>query len=339
MKFIYKKAAQKLDKNMRISKNDIENSKTILFSVFTRYGDGIIAFVIIKEFILKYMNKNYILITTLQHYPYAKEILKDLNIEIRYFNKKNPLSLFFLTKYLKKKNIDLGFNPLSFGDDSIYFTLFAKKYSIFKYVNKFSENINHYDKVRIYFNLEPQKEIKIINFKIKKDMKVLIAPFSTEYSRSLSIENIKFLQNYFKNHILALPKDKRKNFKNNNLFIFEKSKKSSQKFINLLKEVDLFIGVDSGPLHIALALNKQCIGIFGPTAPSIVLNNEQKIKIIRDKRLEGIFCTRRDDEPICIYDIINEKMFNIDYKMKNEVIIENGDICPLLKYNVKKANL
>jgi ADP-heptose:LPS heptosyltransferase len=253
VKFFYK--TKKLDLDMKISQKDIENSNTILFSVFTRYGDGIIAFTIIKEFILKYINKNYILITNPQHYPYAKEILKEFsNIEIKYVNKRNTLSLFFLTKYLKKKNIDLGFNPLSFGDDSIYFTLFAKKYSIFKYVNKFSENINHYDKVRIYFNLEPKKEIKIINFKIKKDMKVLIAPFSTEYSRSLSIENIKFLQNYFKNHILALPKDKRKNFKNNNLFIFEKSKKSSQKFINLLKEVDLFIGVDSGPLHIACLL-------------------------------------------------------------------------------------
>lgn len=334
MKFFYK--TKKLDLDMKISQKDIENSNTILFSVFTRYGDGIIAFTIIKEFILKYINKNYILITNPQHYPYAKEILKEFsNIEIKYVNKRNTLSLLFLIKYLKNQNIDLGFNPLSFGDNSNYFILFAKKYSVFKYAKQFTEKINHYDKIRLYLNLNIKQEKNIIDFQIKKDMKVLIAPFSTEHSRSLSIENVKFLQNYFKNNILALPKAERKKFKNSNLFIFEKSKKSSQKFINLLKEVELFIGVDSGPLHIALALNKQCVGIFGPTAPSIVLNNEQKIKIIRDKRLEGIFCTRRDDEPKCIYDIINEKMFNIDYKMKEDIILDNGEVCPL----EKKENL
>jgi ADP-heptose:LPS heptosyltransferase len=336
MKFIYKKYAKKIDKSMKVSKDEIEQSKTILFSVFSRYGDGIIAFMIIKEFILKYTDKEYILITSLQHYPYAKEILKEFpNITIKCFNKRNPLSIFILSKYLKTKNIDLGFNPASFGDDSVYFILFAKKYSAFKYCKQFTDKNNSYDKVREYFHLDLKKEKEAIDFKINKDMKVLIAPISTEIPRSLSIENIKFLQNYFKNSVLALPKNEAKNFKNSNLFIFKKNQKSSLEFIKLLKEVDLFIGVDSGPLHIALALNKKSIGIFGPTAPSVILNNKQEIKIIRDKRLEGIFCSKRDGEPKCIYDIINEKMFNIDYKMKEDIILDNGEVCPL----EKKENL
>jgi ADP-heptose:LPS heptosyltransferase len=336
VKFIYKKAAQKLDKNMRISKNDIENSKTILFSVFTRYGDGIIAFVIIKEFISKYKNKNYILITTPQHYSYAKELFEEFsNIEIKYFNKKNPFSLFSLTRYLKNKKIDLGFNPWSFGEDSEYFILFAKKYSSYKHFRSHTKIDNLYNRIREYFYLNIKKEKKTINFKIDKNMKVLIAPFSTDFVKNLSIKNIEFLQSYFKNNILAIPKNEVKKFKNSNLFIFGKSQKYSQEFIQLLKKVDLFIGVDSGPLHIALALNKKCIAIFGPTAPSVVLNDNHKIKIIRDKRLEGIFCCQKCNKAKCIYDIINEKMFNIDYKMKNKVILDDGEICPL----EKKVNL
>jgi ADP-heptose:LPS heptosyltransferase len=35
----------------------------------------------------------------------------------------------------------------------------------------------------------------------------------------------------------------------------------------LLKKCCLFIGNDSGPLHLAAALNVPTIGLFGPTAP------------------------------------------------------------------------
>ena len=58
------------------TKKDINEANTILFSVFSRYGDGLISFSIIKEFISKYPDKHYIVLTSRQQFPYAIAILE-----------------------------------------------------------------------------------------------------------------------------------------------------------------------------------------------------------------------------------------------------------------------
>ena len=85
MKTIVNKRLNKYNnKSYLLTREDIINSKTILFSVFSRYGDGIMSFVIIKEFIKKYPKKKYIILMPRQQLPYAKEILKDVdNLIIR----------------------------------------------------------------------------------------------------------------------------------------------------------------------------------------------------------------------------------------------------------------
>jgi len=42
---------------------------------------------------------------------------------------------------------------------------------------------------------------------------------------------------------------------------------SIKEFIALLSFADLHIGVDAGPLHVASALGKRCVALFGPTNP------------------------------------------------------------------------
>lgn len=37
--------------------------------------------------------------------------------------------------------------------------------------------------------------------------------------------------------------------------------------VAVIRRADFFIGVDSGPLHIADSLDKKCIGLYGPTSP------------------------------------------------------------------------
>lgn len=39
-------------------------------------------------------------------------------------------------------------------------------------------------------------------------------------------------------------------------------------FISLLKRCTLLVGADTGPLHLAAALGKRCVGIYGPSDPS-----------------------------------------------------------------------
>lgn len=42
---------------------------------------------------------------------------------------------------------------------------------------------------------------------------------------------------------------------------------SIKEFVALLSFADLHIGVDSGPLHVASALGRRCVGLFGPSNP------------------------------------------------------------------------
>ena len=45
-------------------------------------------------------------------------------------------------------------------------------------------------------------------------------------------------------------------------------KLSMDQMLALLKEADLFVGIDSGMLHMAGAVRTACVGIFGPTDPA-----------------------------------------------------------------------
>lgn len=51
----------------------------------------------------------------------------------------------------------------------------------------------------------------------------------------------------------------------------------------LIKLSDIYIGNDSGPLHIAVALRKKSIGIFGPTSSEQVLSHHNDCIIINKK--------------------------------------------------------
>lgn len=337
IKLIYKRKLSKINKTQGIDITDIKNSKKILFSVFSRYGDGIISFQIIKEFIKKYPEKFYTIITPVQQFPYANDILKNLkNIKIIDYNKKNLFNLFKITTFLKKENFDLGFNPWSFGENSEYFIAFAKKqkfYKNFSNYQKYTKIDNLYDRIREYLFLPINKKKQIINFDISnlKKKTIILAPFSTDITKNLSIENINTIIKKFNksNIILALPKDK-SNYKFNvKKFIFYKNKRNSEKFLQLMKETDIFIGVDSGPLHLAIALNKPSIAIFGPTAPQTILNNNQKIKIIRNTTLQNTFCFVREcKNPICIHNIITEDFLNINYSLDYQLKLETKK-CPL----------
>ena len=107
---------------------DIKVSGKILFSIFTRYGDTIIDLMIIKEFVKKYPNKDYLIICPKQMEPYVKEFLP--NLKCKAFNKRNLFELAKVIKLLKNERFDIGFNPWSNGLDSCYFISFCKKFLI-----------------------------------------------------------------------------------------------------------------------------------------------------------------------------------------------------------------
>lgn len=60
-------------------------------------------------------------------------------------------------------------------------------------------------------------------------------------------------------------------------------KTSIAEMASIISITDLFIGNDSGPIHLALALNIPSIGLFGPTSPEQVLSAADKCIAIKGK--------------------------------------------------------
>jgi len=64
-------------------------------------------------------------------------------------------------------------------------------------------------------------------------------------------------------------------------------KTTVNQMVALINFSDIFIGNDSGPLHIALALGKKSIGIFGPTSPEQVLTPIDNCIVLK----KDIYCS------------------------------------------------
>jgi ADP-heptose:LPS heptosyltransferase len=311
---LHKRVAGAADGAGGITGGDIEASSVVLFSVFGRYGDGVIAFKVIGEFLALHPGKKYILITTHQLAPYARRLLPD--VEVHSVNiRKEPLRLLKLTRMLKGAGVDLGFNPWSHGEDSEYFITFAKKFLAYKANSAHPKEHNLYARIREYLLMEPKGECAIGPDSIKdllgrgKVHNVVIAPFSKDVTKSLSGADLARLVKEVEGRLpgcavtVALDKADREKIKTQpKLFLFGKSLKRSEEFLALVEGADLFIGVDAGPLHLADALGVSAIGIFGPTAPETVLDTDSRVAALRDSSLKGLFCfVRSCTEPACIH--------------------------------------
>jgi len=62
---------------------------------------------------------------------------------------------------------------------------------------------------------------------------------------------------------------------------------SLQELCSVMKEASLFVGVDSGIMHLASAFDIPVVGIFGPTDPFYVGPLNEKSVVVRE---EGIDC-------------------------------------------------
>jgi ADP-heptose:LPS heptosyltransferase len=261
--------------------SDIKKSKKILFSIFTRYGDTIINLMVIKEFIESYPKKDYLILCPRQMKPYVNEFLPE--IECKAFNKRNLFQLIKVVKILKKRKFDIGFNPWSSGLDSSFFISFCEKFLFYKDFAK-PKVINHYEVVRNYLKLF-EKKWEIKKLKLKDDyQKILICPQSTDSKRNLPIKQLDRLitdfQRMYSQPKISIASSNKSDFRDGcNSFKFKKSPKSSIEFIELVKTNTLIVCVDSGPLHIALALQKNLIALMSVTTPETVINTGSCLRI------------------------------------------------------------
>lgn len=271
--------------NSKVTLQDIEKSRKVLFAIFTRYGDTIINLIVIQEFIRKYNDKDYLILCPKQMKPYVNELIP--SIECKVINKRNWIEMFKLDLFLKKWNPDIGFNPWSSGLESSYFLSYCKKYFLYKAFAK-PEVINHYQVVRRYLKLnEKEWEIKKLNLSLNYK-EILICPESTDNERSISNfqldQIIKKIKLDYKSPVITIASMRSNYFRDNmKSFYFKKNAISSQNFIKLIKDSDLIICADSAPLHLANALKKEVIAVFNSTSPEIVLNAGDKLVLYENQ--------------------------------------------------------
>ena len=325
--------AKRAIKNFAFQASEITKADKILFAVFSRYGDGIISFRIISEFLAANPDKKYILLTTSQLVPYAKKLIKSQNIEILSVNKRNPFSLIPTVLKLKRFDADIGLNPWSHGDDAEFFISLAKRFYSYKKFSKHPKEYNVYDRVREYFGLDVMIDKTVnANFEWQSAKNIVIAPISTDPKKNLNTDEVNKI-------ILKLSADNRKitvavpkgamNISGVNMFYFGKSNSKSNEFMGLLENADLFIGVDSGPMHLALCMGKECLGFFGSNAPETILDSGFSLISFRHPSLHGIFCFVAEcKNPECIHGMFDKEFTDYIAGYSENMRLENNK-CPL----------
>jgi ADP-heptose:LPS heptosyltransferase len=292
------------EKAGEITPRDLDQAQKVVFALFARYGDVIISLSVIQEFIKKYPDKKYFLITSHQMYPYAQRLLGD-QVTIMSFNKRrNPIKLLKIMALLKREKIDLGFNPWSSGNEARFIISYARKFSFY---TGFQGISNLYDRVRDYLGL-PHADRLLPAWDLDQINRIVICPFSTALAKSLVNGDLQKLLQQVRQGFpdaeitMAVPPEEAPPLQGREkIFVFRKTKAASQAFLNLLEKADLVLSVDAGPLHLADKLGLKTIGIFGPTTPQGVLDRVTRVVALRDETLAGWFCGVKCRDPRCIH--------------------------------------
>jgi ADP-heptose:LPS heptosyltransferase len=96
--------------------------------------------------------------------------------------------------------------------------------------------------------------------------------------------------------------------------------KNIKQLIELIRRANLFIGGDTGPLHIASTLGISTVAIFGPKDPVIYGPYDDKSIVVR-KELSCSPCTKRTcPDPECITSISPEDVFQPVNRLMEEYV-------------------
>lgn len=290
---------------------DVDRARSVLFAVFTRYGDSVSAFKAINRFIARHPDKRYLLITTHQARPYA-EALIHFPLQLFSVNKRwNPIGMWRLVRLLRDDPPDLGLNPWSIGEESKYFVSFCRQFVLFRSPSNLERHENLYRCVYDYLQL-PDLPAAVPAPLPMRARRIVICPYSTEIRRSLDQDDLARVVLAARKRygtpeiVVAGLSGELVRIKNLAVerFTMAKSPGASERFLGLLRTADLFIGVDAGPLHLADALGLPVIGVFGPAAPQSILDRDSRALPLRHPKMEGVSCQIRTcTNPLCVHQL------------------------------------
>ena len=298
-------------RNAPISAEELGRARSVLFTVFSRYGDSVITFKVLEEFLRRHPDKRCTLVTTPQALPYAQAIIRSNVKHYALDKRRSVMTIARLFFDLRRDPPDLGFNPWSYGKESQALISFARRFYLFTDFATTAEWRNHYQRVRQYLHL-PDPPIESHPGPVGGVRQVVVAPFSTDQRRSLSAEDaarlLKLLEARFPGAHTTLALFPHETGAARGLsaahFLFGKSRRDSEQFIALLRSADLFVGVDSGPLHVADALGVPSLGLFGPTPPERVVDRQTRVMPLRVPGLEGYLCDISScADPVCLHQL------------------------------------
>ena len=285
-----------------IKLGEIASAQQILFAIFARYGDSVIAFKSINRFISVYPGKDYIVITTHQALPYARALIGSPARLYGINKRRNPVKLTRLIRMLRRRPPDVGFNPWSHGLESNWLVSYCRRFHFFRSYDAANSALNHYEKLRQYMLL-PAPSRRPPSMLPRHVGRILLVPFSTDAERSLNRDEVEMLIRELRQCYpdaaltLAIMQAERGIVEDrlvDGVFVFGKTEARSEEFLSLLNRIDLFIGVDSGPLHLADALGLCCIAFFGPTTPQKVLDCDTRVVALDKSRLAAPGALSRD---------------------------------------------
>ena len=259
-------------------------------------GDTILSTGVVNDFYVKYPHAKFTFLIG----PSAAQIYNNfLAKEKIILIKKKQFNLHWIDMYFKVSKINWDI-VIDFRSSFISYFLNNK----IKYIFKKNKNLNHLDQLKDFFNIEnlslfistsKAEEVEashVINDKYKY---VVLFPggnwkpkiWPSKYFNKLiqalndNFSNIKFI-------IVGSIEEKKKYFddiKKNfpeNIFIdlMGKSLTSTSAYMN---KCNLFIGNDSGLMHLSIASNLKTIALFGPTNEKIYGHYDSNSFVIRTK--------------------------------------------------------
>lgn len=293
-----------------------KNSEQIAVVLLHRLGDSVFTLPAIKQ-LLKHYPKNLTLICFIETSPIYKIALKTINfIELDsddfYFSRRiangkarkklrelNPSIIYDLTG--TSASASLIFNCPSkeiIGLNEPYYKSIYTGYVRVRTEPHITEN--YLDVVRMIFPEDSDSDIKS-NPDYSGDY-ILIHPFagvgSKEWSLFKYIDLAESLNKVSKCIIVAQPNkisiDVKEEIRNKNIDLVVTE--STIELIDIIKDCFLFIGNDSGPVHIANLLGKPTYTIYGPTNPDF----HKPLTGINEFVIKDMECSPKHNNKMCI---------------------------------------
>ena len=210
---------------------------------------------------------------------------------------------FLFKKYFDIQNIFPDFiskNELQKYDTIFHFSLEIKSIKNQKYIRSdIEENINNYFKISKY-----RKNLNIENKPINK---ITLFPISRSPIRSMSLETIKKINNFFNNNFLIeIILDKSSKISDylnqdlENLNVKKIYPKTLIDLCNIIENIENGVFMDSGPLHLAKILSKKGLLITSSVDSRLLLNNFHSISVLNN-HFKSDFC----NAPCGLTDIFN----------------------------------